>query len=107
MTNCPELLDHFGGAWRASQASEYLGVVNPATSELLARVPLGAREDVEAAVRAAAAAYPDWRRTPPQDRIQYLFRMKRMLEENLEEIARICTTENGKTLAESRAELRR
>jgi len=107
MTKRPELLDHFGGEWRASKSSEYLGVVNPATSELLARVPLGAQEDVDAAVRAAAAAYPDWRRTPPQDRIQYLFRMKQLLEENLEEIARICTTENGKTLAESRAELRR
>jgi malonate-semialdehyde dehydrogenase (acetylating)/methylmalonate-semialdehyde dehydrogenase len=81
--------------------------VNPATSELLARVPLGAQEDVDAAVRAAAAAYPDWRRTPPQDRIQYLFKMKQLLEDNLDDIARVCTTENGKTLTESRAELRR
>src|SRR6202142_3830517 len=107
MTNTPVLLNHFGGQWNASKGSEYLGVVNPATSELLARVPLGAHEDVDAAVRAAAAAYPGWRRTPPQDRIQYLFRMKQLLESNLEEIARICTTENGKTLVESRAELRR
>jgi malonate-semialdehyde dehydrogenase (acetylating)/methylmalonate-semialdehyde dehydrogenase len=107
MTNRPDLLDHFGGEWKASKSTDYLGVVNPATSELLARVPLGAQEDVDAAVRAAAAAYPDWRRTPPQDRIQYLFKMKQLLEDNLEEIARICTTENGKTLVESRAELRR
>jgi malonate-semialdehyde dehydrogenase (acetylating)/methylmalonate-semialdehyde dehydrogenase len=107
MTNRPELLDHFGGEWKTSKSSEYLSVVNPATSELLARVPVGAQEDVDAAVRAAAAAYPEWRRTPPQDRIQYLFKLKQLLEENIEEIARVCTTENGKTLAESRAELRR
>ncbi len=107
MTNTRELPHHFGGEWKESKASEYLGVVNPATSKLLARVPLGAPEDVDAAVRAAAAAYPDWRRTPPQDRIQYLFKMKQLLEENLEEIARICTMENGKTLSESRAEIRR
>src|ERR1700690_1156765 len=107
MTNTPVLLNHFGGQWNASKGSEYLGVVNPATSELLARVPLGAKEDFAAAVRPAASAYPEWRRTPPQDRIQYLFKLKQLLEENVEEISRICTTENGKTLAESRAELRR
>ena len=107
MTNSVELLNHFGGEWKASTSGESLGVMNPATSELLARVPLGAPGDVDAAVRAAAAAYPEWRRTPPQDRIQYLFKLKQLLEDNVEEIARICTTENGKTLTESRAELRR
>ena len=48
-----------------------------------------------------------WRRTPPEDRIQYLFKLKQLLEDHVEELARICTQENGKTLAESRAELRR
>ena len=73
----------------------------------MARVPLGTKEDVDAVVRAAAAAYPAWRRTPPEDRIQYLFKMKQLLEDHLDEIARICTMENGKTIAESRAEIRR
>src|SRR5204862_3293942 len=59
------------------------------------------------AVQAAAAAYPEWRRTPPEDRIQYLFKLKQILEDHVDDIARICTRENGKTLAESRAELRR
>ncbi|MGA2718547.1 MAG: CoA-acylating methylmalonate-semialdehyde dehydrogenase [Candidatus Acidiferrales bacterium] len=107
MTNTVALRNHFGGEWKPSNSAESLGVMNPATSELLARVPLGAAGDVDAAVRAAAAAYPEWRRTPPQDRIQYLFKLKQLLEDNVEEIARICTTENGKTLTESRAELRR
>ena len=58
-------------------------------------------------VRAAAAAFPAWRRTPPEDRIQYLFKLKQLLEERVDDLARICTLENGKTLTESRAELRR
>ena len=102
-----ELANNFGGEWKTSKSAEYLNVVNPATAEVLSRVPLGAAEDVDAAVRAAAAAYPAWRRTPPEDRIQYLFKMKQLLEDHIEELARICTMENGKTIGESRGELRR
>lgn len=81
--------------------------MNPATEEKLARVPVGTRKDVDLAVQAAASAYPEWRCTPPEERIQYLFRLKTLLEGHLEELAQICTKENGKTLVESRAELRR
>ncbi len=107
MPNVHELIHHYGGNWNRSRGSDYLDIVNPATAEKLGRVPLGSREDVDATVRAAAEAYPTWRRTPPEDRIQYLFKLKRLLEDHLEELARICTTENGKTLGESRGELRR
>jgi malonate-semialdehyde dehydrogenase (acetylating) / methylmalonate-semialdehyde dehydrogenase len=107
MSSLRKLPHYFGGGWKPSNASEYLDVVNPATSEQLAQVPLATQEDVDAAVHAAAAAYPEWRRTPAGDRIQYLFKLKNLLEDHIEEIARVCTMENGKTLAESRAELRR
>jgi malonate-semialdehyde dehydrogenase (acetylating) / methylmalonate-semialdehyde dehydrogenase len=107
MSNTHELVHHYAGAWNRSTSSDQLDVVNPATSEKLARVPMGTAEDVNAAVRSAAAAFPEWRRTPPEDRIQYLFKLKQLLEDHLEELARICTMENGKTLAESKAELRR
>ena len=107
MPNAHELIHHYGGNWNRSGGSDYLDIINPATAEKLGRVPLGSREDVDATVRAAAEAYPEWRRTPPEDRIQYLFKLKRLLEDHLEELARICTTENGKTLGESRGELRR
>ena len=99
--------NYIGGHWELSGSDEFLNVVNPATGEHLGRVPVGKASDVDRAVEAAAAAFPEWRRTPPEDRIQYLFRLKGLLEEHLEEIARICTMENGKTLAESKAELRR
>ena len=52
-------------------------------------------------------AFPAWRRTPPGERIQYLFKLKNLLEEHLDEIARLITLENGKTLAEAKAEMRR
>ena len=107
MNIAADLPIYFGGEWKRSVSDGRSNVLNPATAELLAHVPLCTREDVEAAVGSAAAAFPTWRRTPPEDRIQYLFKLKQLLESHLEDLARICTTENGKTLAESRAELRR
>jgi malonate-semialdehyde dehydrogenase (acetylating)/methylmalonate-semialdehyde dehydrogenase len=106
-TQIPELENYVNGAWRRASASEYAEVTNPATTELLARTPLSSSADVEAAVQAAAAAFPAWRRTPPGERVQYLFKLKNLLEENLDELSRIITIENGKTFGEAKAELRR
>ena len=102
-----ELENYVNGAWQRATASEVADVTNPATAELLARTPLSAAADVDAAVQAAAAAFPGWRRTPPGERIQYLFKLRSLLEENIDELARIITTENGKTFGEAKAEMRR
>ncbi len=102
-----ELENYVHGAWRRSAATNFVEVTNPATAELLARTPLSTSADVDAAVQSAAAAFPAWRRTPPGERIQYLFKLKNLLEDHLDEIARLITTENGKTLGEAKAELRR
>src|SRR5213078_2448972 len=106
-TQVLELENYVNGAWLRATASEFADVTNPATAELLARTPLSAAADVDAAVQAAAAAFPAWRRTPAGERIQYLFKLRNLLEENIDELARIITTENGKTFAEARAEMRR
>src|SRR5436309_1762560 len=106
-TQVPELENYVNGAWRRATASDYAEVMNPATGELLARTPLASSADVDAAVQAAAAAFPAWRRTPPGERIQYLFKLKNLLEENIDELSRIITTENGKTFVEAKAEMRR
>ena len=99
---------HFiNGQWTGAHASEWRDIVNPATGEILASVPLADAVDVNAAVEAAAAAFPEWRRTPPEDRIQPLFKLKMLLEEHIDDIARIITMENGKTFAEAKAEMRR
>src|SRR6266581_4603478 len=102
-----KLTNFINGHWVESHASEWRDVVNPATGDLLASVPLADAADVNKAVEAAAAAFPEWRRTPPEDRIQPLFRLKMLLEEHIHDIARIITMENGKTFAEAKAEMRR
>jgi len=107
MTTNGRLQNYINGEWRTSSASEYLKVVNPATTETITQVPLGGKDDVDAAVEAAAAAFPGWRRTPPEERIQYLFKLKQSMEERFEEIGRLITMENGKTLTEAKAEVRR
>jgi malonate-semialdehyde dehydrogenase (acetylating)/methylmalonate-semialdehyde dehydrogenase len=102
-----ELLNYINGQWCRSTATEYLAVTNPATAETLSRVPLSPAADVDAAVRAGVQAFAGWRRVPVTERVQYLFRFRQLLEENLEDLARTLTQECGKTLAESRGELRR
>jgi malonate-semialdehyde dehydrogenase (acetylating)/methylmalonate-semialdehyde dehydrogenase len=101
------LQNYIQGGWRRSAAKEYVDVNNPATAEVLARTPLSTAAEVDAAVQSAADAFPAWRRTPPGERVQYLFKLKNLLEEHLGELARLITEENGKTLAEAKAELRR
>src|SRR3954470_12979640 len=102
-----KLSNFINGDWRDSSATEWLDVINPATAEPIARTPLSDASEVAAAVEAAAAAFPEWRRTPAEDRIQPLFKLKYLLEEHLDEISRLITTENGKTFTEAKAELRR
>jgi malonate-semialdehyde dehydrogenase (acetylating)/methylmalonate-semialdehyde dehydrogenase len=101
------IANYVGGKWVESHTADSVAVSNPATSDLLAQVVMAGDEDVCQAVAAAAAAFPAWRRTPAEERIQYLFALKGLLETHFGEIARTTTLENGKTLAESRAELRR
>ena len=99
--------NYINGQWQDSIANEWQDVANPATGEVLARVPLSDNAEVTRAIEAAAAAFPGWRRTPPEDRIQPLFKLKVLLEDHQDELARIITQENGKTFAEAKAELRR
>ncbi len=101
------LSNYINGKWHKSAATEHLEVVNPATAEVLAQVPLSPKSEVNEAASAAAEAFKSWRRIPATQRVQYLFILKYLLEEHLEDIARTITLECGKTLAESRGEMRR
>ena len=103
-----EVLRNFvGGRWVESTGREFHDVHNPATGEVIARAPLSTTADLDAAVRAAREAFPSWRDTPAVARAQVLFRLKPLLEERFEELARIVTTEHGKTLDEARGSVRR
>ena len=90
-----------------SAASDYLPVTNPATCEVLGEVPDGPRADVDAAAKAAKAAFPEWRSTPVLSRAQYMYRFKALLEDHFEELVEIVVKENGKTRDEARGEVRR
>ena len=107
MTQNNVLLNYVNGQWQPSVASERLPVVNPATAETMAQVPLSPASEVDAAVEAAVAAQKEWRHTPVEDRVQYLFRLKMLLEENIDDVARTITRECGKTYDESVGEMRR
>ena len=102
-----QIRNFVGGQWQASASDPGLELINPATGEPLGQSPSGSAAEVDAAVQAAHAAFPVWRSTPPADRIQFLFKLKNLLESHFDELAAIITTENGKTLAESKGELRR
>jgi len=103
-----QILDNFiGGRWVKAQTTEFFDVHNPAVGDVIGRTPLSTGADVDAAVRAATDAFPGWRDTPVNARAQVLYRFKALLEQNFEEMARIVTTEHGKTLDEARGSVRR
>ena len=100
----PILVD---GEFLGSRAARTEPVLNPARGTTLARVPFCGHVEVDLAVRSAARAFPAWRATPILERVQILFRFKRLLEEQQEELARSVSLENGKLLADARLEVRR
>jgi len=107
MTSRQVLQNYVNGQWCDSETKDYLEVINPATTEVLAQVPLSTTAELGQAAEAAAAAFPAWRRTPATERVQYLFKLKYLLEENFVDLAETITQECGKTLAESKGELQR
>jgi malonate-semialdehyde dehydrogenase (acetylating)/methylmalonate-semialdehyde dehydrogenase len=101
------LKNYINGQWLESDAEHALEVINPAINRVIEHVPLSPATEVNEAVNAAAAAFGTWSLTPAADRIQYLFKLKAVVEAHLDEICRICTDECGKTYAESRGEMQR
>jgi len=100
-------MNYVNGQWQKSSASQHLEVHNPATAEVLGLVPLSPASEVDQAAQAAAQAFAQWRRVPATQRIQYLFKLKVLMEEHYEELSRSVTIENGKVLDDARGEMRR
>lgn len=101
------ILNYIDNSWIQSSTSEFIEVVNPATQELIAKTPLSTVEEVDHAALSASKAFFDWKRTPVTERVQYLFKLKNALDMHFEELSRLITIECGKTLEESRGEMRR
>lgn len=107
ITTQEKLANYINGEWQAAPTDDLLDVTNPATAKPIIKVPLSPASQVDQAALAGQKAFHEWRRTPVTDRIQHLFKLKFLLEEHLDEIARIITNECGKTYGESVGELRR
>ncbi len=108
-TTTTKLLDNYiAGEWRpARAAADQLEVTNPATGEVLARVPRSGAADLDDAVRSARAALPAWREVSTIARARKLFELRERLAARSEELARSVTTEMGKTIGDARAEVAR
>jgi malonate-semialdehyde dehydrogenase (acetylating)/methylmalonate-semialdehyde dehydrogenase len=103
----PVIRNYVNGEWVASKSTKTLDVVDPATTEILARVPMSTKEEVDQAIQLAKEAYEEWKETPPLTRGRYMFTLKSLMEEHFEEASQILTKEHGKTIDESRGEIRR
>src|SRR6266481_5119531 len=104
LTPCPLFI---GGEWLNVNSGAGSPVFNPSTGEIIAETPMCTAQHVDSAVNAAAAAFPTWSETPATERARVLFRFRMLLEENFEEVVRCNTREHGKTLVESRGDVKR
>jgi malonate-semialdehyde dehydrogenase (acetylating)/methylmalonate-semialdehyde dehydrogenase len=102
------LIDNYiGGKWTPASGTDELDVTNPATGDVLARVPLSSSSDLDAAVSAARAALPEWRGVSVIARSQLLFALREGMQARKDELARSVTTEMGKTIVDATAEVAR
>ncbi|WP_284238965.1 CoA-acylating methylmalonate-semialdehyde dehydrogenase [Paenibacillus glycanilyticus] len=101
------LRNWIGGQWVESASGRYEEVPNPATGEILAKVPLSGEEDVDRAVQSASVAYASWREVAVPRRARMLFKYQQLLTEHGDELAKLITTENGKSITEALGEVQR
>ena len=102
-----QLKNFINGEWVASSSKETQNVINPATGETLAEVPVSSKDDVKKAVKAASDAFESWWKTPVPDRARMLFDYHQLLRQNHEDLAHTLSLENGKTLKEAKGEIQR
>jgi malonate-semialdehyde dehydrogenase (acetylating)/methylmalonate-semialdehyde dehydrogenase len=103
-TMYPEVNNYVNGTFTAN-SQKRMDVVSPLTGAVISSVQLSSSSDLDAAVQNAKAAYPAWSAMPIKERVQVLYKYRTLLAENLEELAALCHTENGKTIGESVAEV--
>ncbi len=101
------LRNYVGGKWVESRSTDIRDVVNPATGDVVARVPMSTRDEVNEAVQIAQTAFETWQSVPPVRRARPFFILKQLMEEHQEDLARTLVQEMGKTIDDARAEIRR
>ena len=93
-----QIANFINGEFEPPRSGDYFDDINPATAEVIARIPDSDEGDVDDAVRAAKAAFPAWSRTPAAERSNLLLKLADLIEQNLDELARSESIDNGKTL---------
>ena len=99
--------NYVNGAFVQSTSENILDIIDPSNGIQLAILPLSTESEFNEAVESANKAFPSWRKTPPVERARYFFKLKTIMEERSDDIARILTIENGKTFDEARGSVRR
>jgi len=99
--------NYINGSFVESGSKNLLEITDPSNGEIIANLPLSTKEEFDEAVKAAKNAFPSWRKTPPLERARYFFKLKTIMEDRFDDIARVLTIENGKTFDEARGSVRR
>lgn len=107
MKTVTTLKNYIGGEWVEAKTDRVEDVFNPATEEVLARVPISNSEDVERAVKAAKEAFQTWKDVPVPKRARFLFTYQQLLVDHWDELAELITKENGKNFKEAYGEVQR
>ncbi len=105
--NYGKLKNYVNGEWIDSTSGKYIDIENPTTGEIIGQVPMSSVDETKAAIEAANEAWWAWRETPPITRARVFFKLKEVMEQHFENIARIMVQEQGKTIDEARGETRR
>ncbi len=101
-------IPHFiGGSQVTGTSGRFSDIYNPNLGEVQARVQLATEAEVADAVASAQAAFPAWSATNPQRRARVLFEFKRLLEDNIDELAELLSLEHGKVVADSKGDVQR
>ena len=95
------------GQFVESNTTVWQDIVNPATQEVLGRVPMATIEEVDAAIESAQNAFTTWRVTPIQARMRIMLKLQDLIRENMKDIAQVLTAEQGKTLADAEGDIQR
>jgi len=107
ITTPPKVPNFVGGKNVPSSSTRTLPVTAPATGQVIAELPLSGAAELDAAVTGAAEAQKSWGMKPVSERVQVLYRLKALIESQVEQLAKICSQENGKTTAEAKASIAR
>ncbi|MDR8391070.1 CoA-acylating methylmalonate-semialdehyde dehydrogenase [Aliifodinibius sp. S!AR15-10] len=96
-----------GGKWITPKTTDFEEVYNPSSAQIIAYTPICGAKEVEEAVEAARTAFKHWSQMPPSKRSDILFRYRKLLKENFDDLSRLITRENGKTLEEAKGDIQR